>query len=444
MKKQISSIISLFLLTFSLGFYNKISFAREIHCNGYKIAQKDLSDDHGMNSLGKTQGFIISNFLPSFSSQLLGGVKPETLEKCAIQSSAALAEEKFPGQTTLGSDCEQTEAEAKRCAAMALVAQDSKYYTQEKGTSGLLGLAARLESATKEPVPVNLAYYVNKNAQKIPFIKDTAFAATSREYGGFLIDSIYTYWQLVRNAAYLFMSIVMLIIGILIMGRNKVDAKAAITIQQVLPQIIIALVLITFSYPIGAAGASLAYNIRGNIETNTFLSELGMGSIPVASTTAGLTIAGVITLFTAGFTGVGAILVAIAAIAGLVVLAFQILVFVKTIGIYLKMLMAIITAPITFAFGALPGNQKSTTNWFLTFGANMLSLPALEIGKVIVTRITTDIGLGGFVEPKNLGSFGVAIFATLITPIIAVYGYKLVLDIPSKIDEALGVGGKKK
>ena len=443
MKKQISLLFSLSFLFISLFFYSNANAAPVVHCNGFKLAQYNLQGDYGQNSLAKTDGFLINNFGPTFSSSILGSVKPETLEKCVQLSTAKLAQDKGKGTINLDADCTPTEEEAKRCAAMELISYNNSTM-RGMGGGGLLGFSAKLEGATKEPLPFYLAYYFNKNVQKIPVVRNTAFAATGSEYGGPFLDAIYTYWEIFRNGAYLFMSVVMLIVGILIMGRNKVDAKAAITVQQVLPQIVIALILITFSYPIGAAGASLAYNIRGNIETTKFFESMNVGQYFGGPTVVGIvTSLGLGTIFGI-FTGVGSFLAIIVAITGLVVLIFYMLVLLKVFGIYLKMLMAIVTAPLTFALGALPGNQKITTNWFMAFGANMLSIPAIAIGLSMVNWMVADIGLGGFVDTNTMGAWGTNVFTSLITPVIAIYGYKIVLDIPGKIEEALGVGGKKK
>lgn len=57
-------------------------------------------------------------------------------------------------------------------------------------------------------------------------------------------------WQAFRNIVYIFFVILMLLVGLGIMFRIKVDARTVMSIQNSLPKLVIGLVLITFSYAI--------------------------------------------------------------------------------------------------------------------------------------------------------------------------------------------------
>ncbi|OFY45378.1 MAG: hypothetical protein A2Z69_00065 [Bacteroidetes bacterium RBG_13_44_24] len=57
-------------------------------------------------------------------------------------------------------------------------------------------------------------------------------------------------WQAFRNITYVFFVLVLVFMGFAIMFRVKINPQTVITIQSALPKVIIALVLITFSYAI--------------------------------------------------------------------------------------------------------------------------------------------------------------------------------------------------
>lgn len=57
-------------------------------------------------------------------------------------------------------------------------------------------------------------------------------------------------WKVTRNIAYSVLIIIIVAIGFMIIFRMKIDPKTVISFQAALPKIILALILITFSYPI--------------------------------------------------------------------------------------------------------------------------------------------------------------------------------------------------
>jgi hypothetical protein len=57
-------------------------------------------------------------------------------------------------------------------------------------------------------------------------------------------------WKAFRNIAYLLMAIVMIVLGFMVMFRKKIDPKTVVTAQNAIPKVIVALILITFSYAI--------------------------------------------------------------------------------------------------------------------------------------------------------------------------------------------------
>lgn len=64
------------------------------------------------------------------------------------------------------------------------------------------------------------------------------------------LGSFLPFWKAFRNLAYSLYIIMFVVVGIMIMLRTKINAQTVITIQAALPNLIVTLLLITFSYAI--------------------------------------------------------------------------------------------------------------------------------------------------------------------------------------------------
>lgn len=64
------------------------------------------------------------------------------------------------------------------------------------------------------------------------------------------MSSFLPFWKAFRNLAYSLYIIMFVVVGIMIMLRTKINAQTVITIQAALPNLIVTLLLITFSYAI--------------------------------------------------------------------------------------------------------------------------------------------------------------------------------------------------
>jgi hypothetical protein len=140
--------------------------------------------------------------------------------------------------------------------------------------------------------PMNMGAYLagrlNKNGQKQGLLPmgGSVIASlyqqqpSSREYIADLLDSVgvptvtsayaqgtgykamspfLVFWKAFRNLAYSLYIIMFVVVGIMIMLRTKVSAQAVITIQAALPNLLITLLLITFSYAIVGFMIDLMY-----------------------------------------------------------------------------------------------------------------------------------------------------------------------------------------
>lgn len=76
----------------------------------------------------------------------------------------------------------------------------------------------------------------------------TPVYAQGAGYAG--LGALIPYWTAFRNFAYILFTIGFVIAGFMIMFRMKISPQAVVTVQTVIPKIVIALILVTFSYAI--------------------------------------------------------------------------------------------------------------------------------------------------------------------------------------------------
>lgn len=331
------------------------------------------------------------------------------------------------------------------CQTIAYLNPGSGGRNLAKGS--LIHIAYALEGATEDPLPFNLAYYFNRQVEKIPFA-GPALAQSRTDFGGPFLEVTYDLWSITRDAAFALIAIVMIVIGMMIMTRKRINPQTMVTVQYALPRILIAFVLIAFSYVIGATIASTAWVLRrsANDIVMSLISPhmtllLQLGVIVVIMVEAVLFAA---IIFSSGG---AAIILLVAMIAAAAV--FAMLVEIRIFMVYLKMIVMIITAPIQFAMGAIPGQEKSTINWFKGMGAKALSIFLMRVitsmarTAVIflvisnVNQISQAWGNAGQVISQGAQYIGFVLLLPLITPFILVYGYYQAFKLPKKIDEMI-------
>lgn len=78
----------------------------------------------------------------------------------------------------------------------------------------------------------------------------TVSRAYAQGTGYSAMSSFLPFWKAFRNLAYSLYIVMFVVVGIMIMMRTKVNAQTIITIQSALPNLLITLILITFSYAI--------------------------------------------------------------------------------------------------------------------------------------------------------------------------------------------------
>jgi hypothetical protein len=241
-------------------------------------------------------------------------------------------------------------------------------------------------------------------------------------------------WKTFRNIAYILLTLVMLLIGVMIMFRQKINANAVASIENTIPNVVVTLIIITFSYPIAtlildlmyvaiAAGVGLIGSAVGDknlqqtiqdLTTGGFWSLFGHIMAPAgnytqgAATTgavAGLGLVGFLTggpigaligagisMLVSGIVGFVATPDATLGAAGmsflspiffliiLLVLFFSVSrIFFILLRCYIQIIISIAFSPLLLIFNAVPG-QNTFTNWWKGIMSNASAFVVVAIG----------------------------------------------------------------
>lgn len=269
------------------------------------------------------------------------------------------------------------------------------------------------------------------------------------------LSPILSTWKLFRNIAYLGFAVIFLIIGFMIMTRQKVG-QAAITAQQALPKIVIALIAVTFSYAIAGLlidamylimqmiivifGSTINTPILGfqgstTIDLNSSIFAVGGAMILGASGSAkdiiGDFVANAINLGDVAGGGLAWITSITAALIIAVAATFAVFkVFFELVKTYVTIILTIVLAPIQLMAEAMPG-QSTFKQWIQGLIGNLAAFPTVLIILVLFKILTENtIGsTGGFMPPFLLGNSGTGDLASFLI------AFGLLLGMPEAITQ---------
>lgn len=235
------------------------------------------------------------------------------------------------------------------------------------------------------------------------------------------LNPILELWKAFRNIAYMFFVILFIVIGFMIMFRQKIGGQAAITAQRAIPSIIVSLILVTFSYAIAGLLIDLMYVVMfliigifgqtlpsgsDNLIDMSILQVAGamfragvnpaqnkdlvsnlFGSLDVNETiNSFLSIAGGLTL---------TVVLAVAILIGTIKLFFELL------RSYANVVLSVVTSPLILMMGAIPG-KNPVVGWLKNLVGNLLPFPVVLLVLVIFYQFSNLSGSGsegGFIPP---------------------------------------------
>lgn len=331
----------------------------------------------------------------------------------------------------------------------------------EVRTGAIQGVGTLTASLYSNPPASGVVYF----AEMLDNLGISAPAYAQGAPGFEALSPVLPIWRAFRNFAYTLFIIVFVVIGLAIMFRFKLNPQTVITIQSAIPRIVIALLLVTFSYPIAGLMIDMVYvlisivalifgsaNIPGvdaqglqSQYTGSFFEAIvGVFGI-VGPQLVGATITALFSAFLVTIVGgpFGTLLGIIGVGAGLIALILLIIVlyvlfklFIELLLAYLSILIAVIFAPLQIALGVIPGFPGFGA-WFKNLTANLLIFPAvafiLILGNVLTHAPQATQNL--WQPPLFLGGIG-----SQLLPGIIGFGMLLIVhQVPKAIKSALGI-----
>ena len=109
--------------------------------------------------------------------------------------------------------------------------------------------------------PISTATYLLDIGERLKIVPEAK--AQSQGFGFTAAGPVLKLWKVSRNLTYALLIIVIVAMAFMIMFRVKISPQTVITIQSALPKVILALILITFSYAIAGFLIDLMYVVMG-------------------------------------------------------------------------------------------------------------------------------------------------------------------------------------
>lgn len=123
---------------------------------------------------------------------------------------------------------------------------------------GAIGGVTNLTVAMYNP-PVSSVEYLASLGESIGLSPKPAYAQSVSGSGNGIIKPILKIWTVTRNIAYLAFIVIFIVVGVMVMLRQKISQQTVVSIQQALPGLIIGLILVTFSYFLAALLVDIAF-----------------------------------------------------------------------------------------------------------------------------------------------------------------------------------------
>ncbi len=432
------------------------------YCNPTNKMFEDIAHDQPQQSIIRFgYNYDTVRFLKVFYNVF--GVSPDNAIRCLTS---------FPGTNIglIGAACEAATGVSGRpdCGNFVLGynydSNNPDKFALGHGNGSILSFFYALDSGVESlGNPLDLNYFAYKSFEKTPFI-GRALAQGSTDYGAPFVSEIYFAWVMVRNLAFGVFALLMLVVGIMMINRTRLNPQAVVTIQYALPKIVISVILIALSYPIGAIMLTFVWYARSALFSVVYTTGKAALLAQFSSPDNALTLSkyfGTHVSFNMGLfvvqmllsviliLGVGILAIVLVIILGLLIIVQWILCLVKMVIYYLKMLFEVVLAPVSFVYAAIPGNDDALIGWFKKMLAYTLSIFALSTLPILVLFIALSVSMG-LEGDRAISGLGLGSFFTLASSTIAMVagalityvGFSMTLKLPAQIEEVLT--GKKK
>lgn len=305
--------------------------------------------------------------------------------------------------------------------------ENTRYF----GASAINSMGTAMASLISNP-PASAQVWLADMMQNSPFVPQ----AYAQGIGFKSLSPILPIWKAFRDLSYVFFVVAFMVVGFLIMFRQKMGGQAAVTLTSALPNLIITLLLITFSYAIAGLVIDMMYiviyliigvmkntnppllpaaldraGIWGDkislediaLSNNIFSNGLQLvfgGNVNSPTANAAKAVGEIVRNFFASAESSGSVTTAIGSIVGggvnvLAYLIFAVAIFFAVTKTFFQLLMSyvmfllsVIFSPFTLMVGAFTG-KTDYENWFKNLLASLAPFP------VVITMIFLAMILAG-------------------------------------------------
>ena len=142
------------------------------------------------------------------------------------------------------------------CGSVGEACTDNPADADKNFDKSLAGQMSNLIAMPYSHPPSSGIFWVYNGFQNAGFIPKS-YAAEGIGFGA--LKPFINLWKVFRDASYIILVIILIAIGFMVMFRMKLNPQTVISVESALPKIVIALLLITFSFPIAGFLIDLMY-----------------------------------------------------------------------------------------------------------------------------------------------------------------------------------------
>lgn len=146
---------------------------------------------------------------------------------------------------------------------------------------GLPGLLVGMSTYTYSFPPASGIEYLSQSLASLKIVP-SAYAQSPQGYGFGALNGVQILWKASRNMAYFLIVILLIAAGFAIMFRVKINPQTVVSLQTMIPKLVITLLLVTFSYAIAGLVIDLIYVVITLIVSMFHLTGVFQGDLGTA------------------------------------------------------------------------------------------------------------------------------------------------------------------
>jgi len=319
-----------------------------------------------------------------------------------------------------GTDCDPDDTDCQKSVVRDI--QNGVPVAEMEHQGALVLAAGFLDSAKTMPVPIDSKMYF---ASINPFKSAQASGVDDLAGSGKLLE----FWQIIRNASYALMVVVLVIIGFMIMLRIPINPRTVVTAENSLPRVVVSLILITFSFAI----SGLMIDI-GRIAIQ-LVGWIG-GEVGIQFEVLFLKLITIVFLVGLGGWAIGWGLLLVMLLLVLFLLIILLMIGWKMVVRMAMFIVLTLFSPLVFLVGAIPQGEGLMIGWFKRQISNILAIPAMILLITVALILANVHDIPTPIEDK-VNPFGLT--SMILGPMIAIGVLMMATKVPEMIDDALGI-----